>query len=183
MAISEMTYHQIALEDPDGQWELHCGRLRQKPTMSVEHNYVNVRLLRLLVQQLDEHAYDVRANMGRVQRASVSYFIPDVYVVPMELVQQRRRDQPNALEAYEVSLPLVVEIWSPSTGDYDVETKLLEYQRRGDHEIWRIHPYDRTLTAWCRQPDGTYTETHDTQGIIRPASLPGVSIDLTALFA
>ena len=80
-------------------------------------------------------------------------------------------------------MPLVVEVWSPSTGDYDVETKLQEYQRRGDLEIWRIHPYEQTLTAWRRQPDGSYTETLYRGGRVQPVALPNVTIDLDDLFA
>jgi len=80
-------------------------------------------------------------------------------------------------------LPLVVEVWSPSTGGYDARTKLPEYQRRGNAEIWFIHPYDRTLTAWQRQPDGSYRESLRRGGIVEPIALPGVRIDLDALFA
>jgi Uma2 family endonuclease len=79
-------------------------------------------------------------------------------------------------------LPLVVEVWSSSTGDYDVDTKLPVYQERGDLEIWRIHPYARTLTSWQRQPDGSYQETIHRGGIVTPVALPGVAIDLETLF-
>jgi len=79
-------------------------------------------------------------------------------------------------------LPLVVEVWSPSTGDYDVDAKLPVYQQRGDLEIWRIHPYERTLTVWQRQPDGSYVETIHHGGIVTPVGLPGVEIDLDELF-
>ena len=61
--------------------------------------------------------------------------------------------------------------------------KLREYQRRGDLEIWRIHPYEHTLTAWRRQPDGSYAESLHTSGTVSPNALPGVTIDLDALFA
>ena len=75
----------------------------------------------------------------------------------------------------------MVEVWSPSTGDYDVDAKLPVYQQRGDLEIWRIHPYERTLTTWRRQPDGSYEETLHRDGTITPVALPGVTIDLGAL--
>ena len=96
----------------------------------------------------------------------------------------RKRDQcqPGSVEIYTDPLPLVAEIWSQSTGNYDVTEKLAAYQRRGDLEIWRIHPYDRTLTAWRRQDDGAYTETLYRGGSVRPAFLPDVSIDLDTLF-
>src|SRR5713101_1769996 len=72
--------------------------------------------------------------------------------------------------------------WSPSTGEYDVEGKLKEYQQRGDAEIWRIHPYERTITAWRRQADGRYTEALYRGGTVPVLSLPGVVIDLATLF-
>jgi Uma2 family endonuclease len=76
---------------------------------------------------------------------------------------------------------LVVEVWSPSTGHYDVATKLKGYRERGDTEIWFIHPYERTLTAWRRQPDGSYVEETHRGGVVAVASLPGVVIDLDVL--
>jgi Uma2 family endonuclease len=181
MPVSEQTYRQIALEDPSGHWELHCGTLRQKPPMTAEHNYVMTRLFESLIRQLDRREYDVRSNAGHVRRSAESYYIPDVFVVPMPLVQAQRGQQ-NLLETYEAPLPLVVEVWSPSTGDFDVDSELPEYQRRGDQEIWRIQPYDRTLTTWRRQPDGSYTETVYAGGSVRPVALTGVVIDLDSLF-
>jgi Uma2 family endonuclease len=180
--VSAQTYRQLAVEDPDGQWELHCGSLRQKPLMTVEHNHVMTRLLVWLAQQLNDDEYTVRSDSGRVRASGESYFIPDVLVIPMRLVRPLRRRR-DALEAYAEPLPLVVEVWSPSTGDYDVEAKLPEYQRRGDLEIWRGHPYDHTLTSWRRQPDGSYLEGSYTHGAVEPVALPGVAIDLDALFA
>jgi len=98
-------------------------------------------------------------------------------------VERSLRGRPGTLEYYEGPLPLVVEIWSPSTGDYDVDAKLPQYQQRGDLEIWRLHPYERTLTTWVRQPDGRYVKVVHTGGVVRPGALPNVAIDLEALFA
>ena len=179
MPVSEKTYCQLALEDFEGQWELHCGKLVQKPGMSYEHGHLTTRLFGLLLSQLDDHEFTVRSNHARA-RTSGSYYIPDVCVVPMELVGPHRGER--GLEFYDSSLPLVVEVWSPSTGDYDVNEKLREYQRRGDSEIWLIHPYDRTLTAWRRQPDGSYVESLFTSGVVEPVALPNVTIDLDRFF-
>lgn len=180
MPVSEQTYIQLALEDP-GQWELHCGNLRRKPTMTAEHNHVASELFFRLRLQLPEEQYDVRLSMGHVRRSSESYYIPDVFVIPIELLRPLRGLR-DVLEAYSAPLPLVVEVWSPSTGDFDVDSKLPEYQRRGDLEIWRIHPFDRTLTAWRRQADGSYTETFYSSGTVQPVALPDVTIDLDTLF-
>lgn len=181
MPVSERTYRQVALEDPEGQWELDRGCLRRKPAMTFEHNQVASELFFALRQQLDPRSYNVRMNMGHVHLPSGSYYIPDVFVVPVELQQPLRGRR--VLETYDAPLPLVVSVWSPSTGDYDIETKLREYQRRGDPEIWLVHPYDRTVTAWRRQPNGGYASPLHAGGVLRPATLPGVSIDLDALFA
>ena len=78
--------------------------------------------------------------------------------------------------------PFVAEIWSPSTGDFDVETKFPEYRARGDAVIWRIHPFERTVTAWVRRADGGYDERALPLGRVAIESLPGVTIDLELLF-
>ncbi|MGI8551713.1 MAG: Uma2 family endonuclease [Dehalococcoidia bacterium] len=183
MSISEQTYEQVALEDREGHWELHCGQLRSKPDMTATHNHIGRLLGFWLQSQLGLVDYEVSVNTGRARRPASTYYIPDVMVIPKSLFARHLQERPRALEAYSEPLPLVVEVWSPSTGDYDVDSKLPEYQRRGDLEIWRIHPYERTLTAWRRQADGTYTETLHRNGMVQPIALPAVTIDLDLLFA
>jgi Uma2 family endonuclease len=150
--------------------------------MSVEHNDVSEIVTTMLRAQLDRNQYRVRENMGRLRRSADTRYIPDVMVVSAALTRALR-EQPHALDAYAEPVPLVVEIWSPSTGAYDTGEKLAAYQERGDREIWFIHPYERTLTAWQCQPDGRYVESTYGEGIVRPASLVGVVIDLDELFA
>jgi Uma2 family endonuclease len=181
MVVTEQEYHRIALADREGKWELDCGRLRSKPPMTTWHNCTAWLLGVELQNQLGRARYEVRVDAGRTRRSPSYYYIPDVIVIPIDSVRRGLADT-FALEAYAEPLPLIVEVWSPSTGDYDVDSKLPEYQRRGDLEIWRIHPYDRTLTAWVRQDDGSYSETLYRGGIVRPAALPDVSIDLDAHF-
>jgi len=180
MRISEKQYQEIALRERDEQWELDCGRLRSKPSMTYEHNHVSRVLGFSLQSQLGFENFEVSVNEGRARRSSEKYYIPDVMVIPRAytLPLRGRRD---VLEAYRDPLPLVVEVWSPSTGSYDARSKLPEYQQRGDLEIWFIHPYERTLTAWRRQPDGSYSETLFDGGTIQPVALAGVTIDLDAL--
>jgi Uma2 family endonuclease len=182
MTISAKTYEQVALEDPDGHWELECGRLRQKPAMTMKHGR-SMRLLMVhLARQLDLAEYEVEMDFSRLRVPSGQFYIPDLAVIPTAYVEQGIAEQPNRLDVYEQPLPLVVEVWSPSTGDYDVEVKLRGYQERGDVEIWRLHPIERTLTAWRRQPDGSYVETVYREGVVEPVALPGVRIELSAIF-
>jgi Uma2 family endonuclease len=184
MPISEKTYEQVALEDGDDIWELDCGRLRAKPGMTWEHGHTISELAGELFVQLDRRAFRVDSNGARLRISTGSYYVPDVAVIA-RAVEQRLRERlaPGRLEVYEEPLPLVVEVWSPSTGNYDVDRKLREYQWRGVAEIWRLHPYERTVTAWRRRPDGSYGETLYREGTVEPIALPGVRIDLEALFA
>jgi len=182
MTVTTRTYEEIALGEPDRKWELHRGKLREKPPMSVGHNQAQRFLTRELILQLDPAEYVVSVDASRVRRTELNYYIPDIFVIPVAYLEAYR-DRPRALEVYEDPLPLVIEVWSPSTGDYDVEEKLAEYQARGDLEIWRVHPFERTLTAWRRRPGGGYDVSVHHAGIVRPVALPGVGIDLDAVFA
>ena len=149
--------------------------------MSIGHNRVLRRLGRLLDLQLDPERFEVSENAARAHRPDGFYYIPDLMVIPTALIQASGEPL-DALEVYTVPLPLVVEVWSPSTGDYDIDAKVPVYQERGDLEIWRIHPFERTLTAWRRQPGGGYVATTYTRGTIQPVALPDVTIQVEALF-
>jgi Uma2 family endonuclease len=183
MSVSEALFEQVALADDTARWELICGRLRPKPYMTADHNQIARNLLLELAAQLPREELTVDREAPNLRVPGGNYRIPDVCVVPRHLVDRRRRDQPTALEIYEEPMPLVVEVWSPSAGDYDVDQKLREYEQRGDLEIWRLHPFERSLIAWVRQPDGSYVETSYSGGTVRPTHLPGVTIDLDRLFA
>ena len=180
--MSEETYRQFALGDPQGQWELLHGQLREKPGTSVEHGGITDHLLAFLYDQLDRNEYRIRTTHARLRRSADTYYVPDIVVIPTAIVQALLQSR-GSLDADADPLPLVVEIWSPSTGGYDINEKLPDYQARGDLEIWYVHPYERTLTAWRRQSQGIYTETVYRGGMVRPESLPGVAIDLDVLFA
>jgi Uma2 family endonuclease len=180
--VTEDEYRRIALEDPDGKWELDCGVLRSKPAMTMQHNRLAWFAGHWIQNQLDPDQFEVRVDAGRIQRSPRHYYIPDMMVIPVALMEQFQGDY-EALEAYTVSLPLVLEVWSRSTGQFDYETKLPFYQQRGDAEIWFLHPIERTLTAWQKRPDGSYMESTHSGGVVRPVALPGVALDLDALFA
>jgi Uma2 family endonuclease len=181
MAVSPATYERLALEDDDTKWELVCGKLRAKPPMTHAHNSLARWLQFQLQAQLPFEQFEVSQDSTRVLVPNGTYYIPDLVVIPHELVAARIPQR--ELEAYKEPMPLVVEVWSRSTGGYDVDTKLAEYQARGDWEIWRIHPYDKTLTSWVRGPEGTYTESSCSDGSIRCAALTGVVIDLATLLS
>jgi Uma2 family endonuclease len=104
--------------------------------------------------------------------------LPDVYIVP-------RHPIVTPLDEFEVfvdPLPFLAEVWSPSTGGYDIDKKLPEYRKSGDREIWRLHPFEKSVTAWRRQSDGDYTETVLTSGIVHLHALPEIRVRIEKLF-
>jgi Uma2 family endonuclease len=186
--ISEQEYRELALNEQDRLWELWDGVPREKPLMSMKHEDVASYLGAALITQLDRRRFRVNINGGRARLSPRSYYIPDVVVIPAAY-KTPFEDDPGAFNAFAEPLPLVVEVWSRSTGAYDVETKLQGYRERGDAEIWFIQPYERTLTAWRRQSDGSYMEETYRGGFISVAScpqspgvpFPGMGFDFDAL--
>ena len=179
--MSEQAYQEFVLSGVEGAWELHDGVLVEKPGMGWEHGEFATFLAHLLIRQLDRRQFSVAVNDWRTRHSPATIFLPDVVVAPYAYGRDLR-NRPGTLAIFSDPLPLVVEVWSRSTGDYDVNAKLPIYMQRGDIENWRIHPFERTLTRWVRQPDGSYQETVHRGGVVALAALPGVVIDLDELF-
>jgi Uma2 family endonuclease len=178
MQVRERTFEEIVLANPGRKLEMYEGQVREKPFMSIGHNRMEVELFFSLRVQLGKSLFDVRMGQAPVKWSDRNYYLPDVYVV-------RRHPGRVPLDTFEVfldPLPFLAEIWSPSTGDYDIDRKLPGYRERGDLEIWRLHPFEKTLTAWRRQADGRYTESIIRSGVVALHALPGVSVDLDELF-
>lgn len=168
-------------EHPGQQWELVEGVVREKPWMASERNDPMFYLAHDIASQLDRKIFRVRSNSAHLQRSTSSFFIPDIIVFPTASFRESL-GQVQRLEKYEEPMLLVIEIWSRSSGNYDIDTKIPEYQARGDLETWRLDPYERTLTVWRRREDGSYQDSTYSGGTVRVESLPNVSIDLDALF-
>jgi Uma2 family endonuclease len=151
--------------------------------MSFTHLTVVMLLGSSITRQVDPRQFLVITNDGRLRRTPRNYLIPDVSVVSLELLRRLRQAQPEGLGVFDEPLLFVAEVWSRSTGRYDANVKIPTYQLRGDQEIWRLHPFERTVTAWRRRPDGTYDELRFTSGKIQLHALPSVVVDLDALFA
>jgi len=181
--VSEETFVRLALDDPQAKWELHDGLLVEKPGMNITHLSVVSLLGTLLAQQIDLLHFRVLTNAGRLRRSARNYLIPDVSVVRSELVRQLRQAQPMGLAVFDEPLLFVAEGWFLSTERYDVQTKIPTYKLRGGQEIWRVHPFERTVTAWRRRPDGEYDQIEFTGGKVNLHALPHVVVDLDVLFA
>lgn len=180
MVVKTDAYEALALRERGRRWELFLGTPRKKPPMTQERQTTAWWLAHMIGNQVDPRQFQVRDNGSRAGSGS-TYFIPDVIVIPRAAMKSHGPDGP--LETYADPVPFVAGVWSRSTATYDVDTKFPEYRRRGDHEIWRIDPYRREVTAWRRQPDGSYSEAQYEAGVVRIESLPGVEISLDTLFS
>ena len=179
--MTDEQFEQFALSCPDERWEMWDGVPRRKPPMTMEHGDLRDLIGIEIAKQLDLREYRVRFEGGFIRRRGRSYFRPDFCIIPIALIDARR-GQPDRLESYTEPLPLVGEVWSRSTARYDVNTKLVEYQALGHREIWYIHPYDRWVKTWRRQPDGTNVEAIHHGRLLSPAALPWVKLDIDALW-
>ena len=121
--VSEQEYRELVLSDDDRFWELWDGVLVEKPPMSMRHDNVASYLGAMLIFQLDPNEYVVNINSGKTRYTARNYYIPDVVVIPAAYQQPFEHD-PRSFNAYTDPLPFVAEVWSRTTGGYDMAAKL-----------------------------------------------------------
>jgi Uma2 family endonuclease len=126
----------------------------------------------------------VRAkNLGRLMTAPIDvYLSPHDLVVPdLAFVSHARL---NIIGPKRIDGPpdLIVEILSPSTRRRDLTRKRDLYERHGVQEYWIADPVARTLTVHTLC-DGRYEATTWSRVILRSSLLPGLELDVAALFA
>ncbi len=135
------------------RYELIDGVLIEMPSPSRPHQRAVVRLIGLLLAAEPPGAevltapFDILSEDTAVQ--------PDVIVIPKG---------PTAAHGYVEGAPLlVVEVLSPSTALYDLNTKFKRYERAGVTSYWVIDPVKLRLIAWELR-DGEYVEVADVTG-------------------
>jgi len=100
-------------------------------------------------------AYLKGKNLGRVVDSSPEYrFLeniaknrkfyrqPDISFLKQERLPLHFRSYP------EFAPDLAVEVISPGDKDYDIETKIMEYQKAGVSLVWIIHPVSRRVEVY-----------------------------------
>jgi Uma2 family endonuclease len=181
MAVSIKTFEQLALEEPAEKWELADGHVRKKPAMTMKHYDLAFELAYAIRSQVSHDRFHVRCDQGRLL-SGTSYLVPDVFVVEANQADQFR-GLDATLEAYSEPVPFVAEVWSRSTGQYDLAGKLDAYRQRGDQEVWLLHPYEKWIRINLRGPSGDYIESDVRSGLVRLTAIPGVVINVESLFA
>jgi Uma2 family endonuclease len=74
-----------------------------------------------------------------------------------------------------------VEVWSPSTGDYDATEKVRLYESRLDEETWLLDPRSGTVTSFTLDPGRSCTERRYPRGRVPLAAFTGASVDVDAV--
>jgi len=78
----------------------------------------------------------------------------------------------------------IIEVLSPFTASKDYIKKRALYETHGVKEYWLVHPYDNLVTVFVMGNDGRYETPvfHEGKGLIEVKALPGLSIDMDAVF-
>ena len=103
-------------------------------------------------------------------------------VIPDLLFISRKRLHLVGPTAIEGPPDLVVEILSPATRSRDLGAKMALYARFGVREYWVVDPVARSISVFVLR-DGRYEPLPQEGGIARSIVLPGLAIDVAALFA
>jgi Uma2 family endonuclease len=99
---------------------------------------------------------------------------PDIVVVcdPSKLDERGCNGAPD----------LIIEILSPSNSRHDRIVKFQKYREAGVREYWIVDPDERILTVYTLK-DGAYTAfPYGDTDTVRVAALPGLEIELSAIF-
>jgi len=167
------------------RWELIDGvAYNMTPAPSVAHQ----RIVRELLTQINEllrdgpcevfaAPFDVRLPEADEGDAEITTVVqPDLAVIcdPIKLDERGCRGAPD----------LIMEVISPSTAAKDQIYKVALYERHGVKEYWLVHPTDCLVTIRLLGSDGRYglPRIHEAKGALPVATLPGLEIDLDAVF-
>ena len=175
-----LTFEDLAQMPDDGnRYEIIDGEPFVSPAPPRLHEKITVRLLLLI------HAYLVRHRLGDdVYTAPVDVKLADDRVVQPDLiyVSSARRSilrEPGVI----VGAPdLLVEILSPSNRAYDEQVKFRLYAASGVLEYWLVDQEAQTLRIYALR-DGAYELVPNDGDHARSLVLPGLEIDVPALFA
>ena len=174
--------YRLREEDPDprNRYELIDGELIVSPAPGPAHQRLQFRLAKIVDRGTEHHdRVSIFLSPIDLRDADRSVVQPDLLLL---------LDERTAFEtASDIAGPpnLVVEIFSPSTERIDRGKKLAFYARLGVDELWLVDGKRRTLSIYSEPQDGRYRSvvTFTTPGSARSATIPGLEVDLDALFA
>jgi Uma2 family endonuclease len=172
-------YHRLAeigVLPPDARVELIEGEIIDMAPIGNDHQSIVDQLTRQLVTMVGERAI-VRVQ-GSIRLSQWSEPGPDLVLL------EPRPDFYRGEFALGTDTLLVIEV-SDSTLRYDRDVKVPLYARHGVPEVWVVDVNGNALLVYGSLRDGKYERNVllERPTSVPIARLPGVTLDLTALFA
>jgi Uma2 family endonuclease len=165
-------------ETHDERLELIEGEIVVTPSPTPMHQLVVHRLAVLLDRAI------VESGLGLVLESPIDVFLAAQNVFQPDLIvllnDRIRLFGPDMVEN---APSLAVEIISPSSSTYDRVTKHNVYARYGVPEYWLVDLEKQTVTIHSDPRDGRYHTETVSSDVAVSATIPGLSVDLKALFA
>ena len=173
-----LTYEEwLKLPEAEGIEEVVNGEIRKMPPNKILHADTVENLADLLKASVDRNKIQVRVStFGLViSRDPLTTRVPDIAVfVRSQVVEQ---------DGYIHSAPeLIVEVLSPANTRAERAEKLQDYESLGVPEVWVVSPEARTVEVLSLKDGRLRTTALLRDGQIKPVHLPGVSVDVAAIW-
>jgi Uma2 family endonuclease len=159
-------------------YQLIEGDLVMAPSPGSFHQDIAGKLYRLIGNFLDTHP------LGRVFIAPLDVHLSDINIFQPDVFFIRKENEAVIEEhGIEGAPDLVIEILSKTTEKYDLGIKRSIYARTGVEEMWIVDPAKRTLALYRLSENAdTPVATHRAEQRLTSALLPGLTIEVSALF-
>ena len=165
-------------ETRNEQLELIDGELFVTPSPSPLHQYVSGRL-EFLFRQLV-----IDLGHGLLFSAPLDVKLAEDTVVQPDLILYLPDRRPLVTTtAVEGAPSLVVEILSPSTRTYDLQTKRRRYAEHGVPENWLVDTLSHAVTVCSDPQEGRYRSERVARDVATSVLIPDFTVDLDELFA
>ena len=174
-----LTYDDYVLIPDDGlRHEIIEGEHHVNPAPNVRHQRIVMRLLKALMNFVDEH------DLGEVFASPIDVVFSKNNVVQPDVLFVRKDNAGELYGPYVKIVPdLVVEVLSTSSRKHDEVRKLRLYDTFNVSEYWIVDPEEDLVHVYRRQNGGlTLVETADVDGTVTTPLLPGFAFHGHALF-
>jgi Uma2 family endonuclease len=169
----------VRLPDDGNRYEILWGELVVSPSPARRHQLVVARLTTALVRHLEGR------DLGEWLPAPMDVVLADDSIVEPDLLFFRKgRSLESPRHGIPVAPDLAIEVVSDSSRRRDTVDKRRLYAEHGVQEYWIVDPEQRRVEVLVLDGDHFTSAVEATNGEIEsPRVLPGLRVDLTALFA
>ena len=164
------------LPDNGKQYEIIEGELYELPPPSLWHQIISMRLIRLLLPEVDRLS-------AELFHAPTGLFMPGVDPVQPDLMVLLPGNPASRSDRGIEGVPdLVVEILSPGNARHDLVTKRAVYARSGVCEYWIVSPEAQTIEVLQLEGDEYRPRVYArgdaqvTSAVLSQLTFPAVSV-------